>query len=103
MTLGTAIHTAILEPDKFEAQFHKGPSDRRGNKWKDEMSLAESEDKECLTAGDYDNALLIREQAATCSELQQALRGNVYIERSIYHEIDGMPVILKKAIFRLLS
>ena len=99
MTLGTAIHTAILEPDKFEAQFHRGPNDRRGNKWKDEMSLAESEDKECLTSGDYDNALLIREQAVTCAELQQALRGNVHIERSIYNEIDGMPVKIRPDLY----
>lgn len=90
MKLGTAIHTAILEPERFETSFHRGPADRRGNKWRDELEFAENEGKECLTSGDYDNALLVREQAATCSVLQQALRGNRMIERSAYALVDGV-------------
>jgi exodeoxyribonuclease VIII len=62
MQLGTAIHCAILEPDFFTERFHRGPDDRRGNKWKEAQ-------EECgdrlLTSGDYDDALAVRDAVSS--------------------------------------
>lgn len=59
--LGTACHTAILEPEKFEATVFRGPDDRRGNKWQDAIAEAACLGKLLLTGPDYDKALLIRD------------------------------------------
>lgn len=56
MDLGTAVHTAALEPDKFEASIIRGPDDRRGNKWKDAVEEGQAYGKLVLTSGDYDKA-----------------------------------------------
>lgn len=58
MHLGTAVHCAILEPDFFAERFHRGPDDRRGNKWKE---AAEEYGDRLLTSGDYDDALAVRD------------------------------------------
>lgn len=56
MDLGTAVHFAALEPDKFEPSIIRGPDDRRGNKWKDVVEEASAYGKLVLTSGDYDKA-----------------------------------------------
>jgi exodeoxyribonuclease VIII len=56
MDLGTAVHFAALEPDKFESDLIRGPDDRRGNKWKDALEEAAAYGKLVLTSGDYDKA-----------------------------------------------
>lgn len=62
MQLGTAIHCAVLEPDFFAERFHRGPDDRRGNKWKE---AAEEYGERLLTSGDYDDALAVRDAVST--------------------------------------
>lgn len=59
MSLGTAIHCAVLEPDEFEARFIKGPETRRGNIWKEQLEL---HGEYLLTAGDYEAALKVRDE-----------------------------------------
>ena len=61
MRVGTAIHCAVLEPDEFEARFVRGPDDRRGNRWKEAIEEARANGMDCLTAGDYDAAVHIRD------------------------------------------
>lgn len=58
MQLGTAIHCAVLEPDCFCQRFHRGPEDRRGNRWKEAL---DEYGERLLTAGDYDDALAVRD------------------------------------------
>lgn len=58
---GTACHTAILEPEHFEARTMKGPPDRRGNNWKDAQAEATNTGRVLLTAGDYDKVMIIRD------------------------------------------
>lgn len=58
---GTAVHTAILEPETFEARVFKGPDDRRGNKWKDAQAEATNLGKLLLTAGDYEAVQFVRD------------------------------------------
>lgn len=81
--LGTAAHVAILEPHRFDRDVLRGPSDRRGNKWKDAQIEAEATGATLLTESDHDLCQVMRDVAAGCSVLQMLLRGAV-IERSGY-------------------
>jgi exodeoxyribonuclease VIII len=58
---GTACHTAILEPETFEARTMRGPMDRRGNNWKDAQAEATNTGRLLLTAPDFDAVLTIRD------------------------------------------
>jgi len=62
MQLGTAVHCAVLEPDFFAERYHRGPDDRRGNKWKEAQ---EEYGERLLTSGDYDDALAVRDAVRT--------------------------------------
>ncbi len=83
--LGSAAHCAILEPEQYEARYERGPDDRRGNKWKEAQDFAAYQGKELLTAGDYEQALVIRDTAMTCEALQIMLEGDRVVETSAYH------------------
>lgn len=66
--LGQATHLAILEPEKFSAQVMRGPTDRRGNKWKDLEAEATNSKRLLLVASEYDKAITIAE-AVRCNPL----------------------------------
>lgn len=68
--IGKAAHIAILEPDRLETACHRGPADRRGNKWKEAQDFAEACNALLLTESDYDLALMIRDVAQTVPELR---------------------------------
>lgn len=59
--MGSAIDSAILEPNQFEARVFKGPTDRRGNKWADAVAEANNLGRLLLTSGDYEDVLTIRD------------------------------------------
>lgn len=82
--LGTAAHAAVLEPEKFEQEFWRGPDDRRGNKWKEAGDYCDAHGMTLLTSGDYDLALALRDTAMTCTPLQEMLSGERVIEHSAY-------------------
>lgn len=58
---GTALHVGILEPDKFDAAVKRGPSDRRGNKWKE--AQAEFPSSLVLPDHEYDRVVKARDVA----------------------------------------
>lgn len=58
---GHAAHTAILEPEAFEARVFRGPDDRRGNKWKDAEEICRAENRTLLIASAYDDVLAMRD------------------------------------------
>jgi hypothetical protein len=72
---GTASHTAILEPELFEAQVLRGPDDRRGNNWKDAVGYAEETGRVCLVASDYDNILTIRDAIHANARINAIITG----------------------------
>jgi exodeoxyribonuclease VIII len=74
MLLGAAVHCALLTPDAFESAFTRGPPDRRGNRWKE--ALDEHGDG-LLTAGDYDDALAIRDSLSRDPMMRKILKGAV--------------------------
>lgn len=84
MDLGTATHTAILEPEKFLGSVIKGPDDRRGNKWKDVYDEAVAYGKIALTSGDYDKCLYMRDAAHRLQIVRQLTDGKQIVEASAF-------------------
>jgi hypothetical protein len=58
---GQASHSAILEPETFEARVMRGPADRRGNKWADAVAEANNSKRRLLIEEDYDAVLELRD------------------------------------------
>jgi exodeoxyribonuclease VIII len=71
MKVGTATHCVMLEPDHFRLRFVRGPDDRRGNRWKDALAMAAADERELLTAAEYDAAI----------EMRDAIKDNPYIRK----------------------
>jgi hypothetical protein len=86
--LGTAAHTAILEPEKLGSSILRGPEDRRGNKWKEQQEMAAMGNFLLLTAGDYDAVLRIRD-AAHKNPLVRKLTAGAQVERSAFWMDEG--------------
>lgn len=82
--LGTAFHTATLEPDKFEETLIKGPDDRRGNKWKDALEEGAAYGKLVLTSGDYEKAWRMGEAARRLPIVRQLSEAQVVHEASAF-------------------
>lgn len=86
LALGTAIHTAILEPEQFATTVARGPADRRGNKWAEACSLARLSGAEViLPEPKYEMALRIRDSADRCAILR-GLRPGLIVESSAFAE-----------------
>ena len=84
MDLGTAVHFAALEPEKFESAIIRGPDDRRGNKWKDAQDAAAAYGGLVLTSGDYDKARRIGDAAQKLSIVRQLAEAQVLREASAF-------------------
>lgn len=89
LDVGTGIHTAVLEPHNFDKEIARGPSDRRGNKWKE--ALEEHSGKIVLTEGDYDMCLHIRDAVYAQSHIARILQSNSkMVEHSAYAEVGDL-------------
>ena len=86
---GDACHKAILEPNEFEAKVVRGPDDRRGNKWKDQLEACSLDDKLLLTAGDYDAVLAIRDVIHGDSWLNSIITGGKPMIEASGYAIDA--------------
>jgi len=75
LDFGSASHTAILEPELFEASVMRGPADRRGNNWKDATAEAAATGRICLVAADYDNILTIRDTIHANARINAIITG----------------------------
>lgn len=88
---GTATHTAILEPEYFEARTHRGPEDRRGNKWTEAEVYAHALGVErghrvvLLRGPDYDDALRMRDAAHRNPSVRALVSsGKAHVEASAF-------------------
>jgi len=82
---GTAVHSAILEPETFEDRVFKGPDDRRGNKWKDAQAEATNLGKLLLTGPDYEAVQIVRDAVHADAWLCGIITGGKpMIEHSAY-------------------
>jgi exodeoxyribonuclease VIII len=71
---GTAVHTAILEPEKLETSVYRGPADRKGNKWTDCVKAFEAGLQGMpLTEEAYDRVLTIRDRVHSDNFVNQLL------------------------------
>lgn len=75
LDFGTAVHTAILEPNEFEARIVRGPADRRGNKWKDLAEACALDGRVLLIEDAYDNAIAVRDTVHADAWLSGILTG----------------------------
>jgi hypothetical protein len=85
---GEASHLAILQPNEFEARVHRGPEDRRGNKWKDAAEWCQSEGKLLLTAGDYDGVLAIRDAVHGDAWINTIITGGTPLIEASGYDLD---------------
>lgn len=86
---GDACHKAILEPNEFEAKVVRGPDDRRGNKWKDQLEGCTLDGKLLLTAGDYDAVLAFRDVIHGDSWLNSIITGGKPMIEASGYAIDA--------------
>lgn len=84
MTLGSATHIAVLQPDSFEKMVIKGPEDRRGGKWKDLLEECEAYGGIPLTTSDYEKCLFMRDAAHKIAEVRALTCGGQMVEHSIF-------------------
>ena len=84
LKFGKAIHTAVLEPNIFEAQFYRGPEDRRGKKWETALEVAAQNGKTCITEGEFIDAEKIRDVAHRNALVRKLTSGKPSIEQSAY-------------------
>ena len=95
LEMGKAVHSLILEYEKQAVV--RGPSDRRGNKWKEAKQQAEQQGKILLTERDYDTALEIAESALFNSEfLRSKISNKNFIsEASIFTRCKKTGMLIK--------
>lgn len=96
---GTACHSAILEPETFEARTIRGPLDRRGGKWVDAQAEAHNTGKLLLTASDYDDVLEVRDVIHADAWLNQIITGGkpVVEASAFWHQPVGDELIYCRA------
>lgn len=95
LEMGKAVHSLILEYEKQAVV--RGPSDRRGNKWKEAKQQAEQQGKILLTERDYDTALEIAESALFNSEFlrSRVSAKNFISEASIFTTCKKTGMLIK--------
>ena len=95
LEMGKAVHSLILEYEKQAVV--RGPSDRRGNKWKEAKQQAEQQGKILLTERDYDIALEIAESALFNSEFlrSRVSAKNFISEASIFTTCKKTGMLIK--------
>lgn len=77
MKVGSASHCVLLEPDSFRLRFHRGPEDRRGNRWKDFVA---EYGEGALTAAEFDAALELRDAVRNIPEIKLLTGNGAYRE-----------------------
>lgn len=77
MKVGTATHCVVLEPDSFRLRFHRGPDDRKGNRWKDFVA---EYGEGALTSHEFDAALELRDAIMDVPEIRLLTGNGAYRE-----------------------
>jgi exodeoxyribonuclease VIII len=82
--MGTAVHCAILEPEKFQDTIIRGPVDRRGNRWKEACAEAEINGQLVLIEEEFDNVARIRDAVFAYKTARELLENKLVAERSLF-------------------
>lgn len=91
LKLGTAIHTLVLEPARFVAEYDFIEGDRRLKATKEAIKEAEAAGKTVLTQDEFD-ALSGMQESVFKSRIAAALIDGATIEHSVFAELDGVRV-----------
>ncbi|MEE8240114.1 MAG: PD-(D/E)XK nuclease-like domain-containing protein [Nitrospirales bacterium] len=86
LDLGTGLHSAVLEPDRFEQEYVAVPKvDRRTKVGKEAWArfIEEHPDQERLPQEDYDKCLKVRDALAIHSTAHELLSGQGFNEVSV--------------------
>lgn len=96
MTLGSAVHLAVLQPELADKGIIQGPKDRRGKKWTEAVEKAEKDNVILLTEGDYHTCMTMRDKVWQNPSLASILGGSgaVY-EQAAFFEHRGQICKLK--------
>jgi PDDEXK-like domain of unknown function (DUF3799) len=89
MKLGTAIHTAVLEPGEFKRRHHVAPQVDRRTKdgkaaWEAALAEAEEAGADLISASDYDTCMRISEQVNSHPTARKLFGTVGQAETSIY-------------------
>lgn len=67
MLLGSAVHTAVLEPERFSIEYVVWPGDRRTKKYREFAEYEEGEGRTILTSSEFE----------TCEAIAESVRSNL--------------------------
>jgi hypothetical protein len=96
MQLGTALHTSVLEPDRFDREYGiKLNIARRSNKEKELHSEHEASFKYLLTSQEYEQVLFMTTALRIHPEAGELLRGIEQAESSFFSECPRTGLQLK--------
>lgn len=91
LKLGTAIHTLVLEPARFVAEYDFIEGDRRTKAVKDAIKDAEAAGKIILTKEEFDAVSGMRDSFFK-NKIAATLIDGATIEHSVFSELDGVRV-----------
>lgn len=87
MAIGTAFHTAILEPEEFKKQYAVNAFNGTTKAGKERKAEIIAAGQTCLKQDDYDNVVRMQEAALSNDLVCRLIGGNVDIELSgFYHD-----------------
>ena len=93
LSMGEAVHTAILEPMRFKREYVRGPNARKGSK-EHSGFLAANANKTILTPKEYDDCvgmdLAVQNHPTAGPMIRDATQDD--IEVSVYSEMQSVPV-----------
>lgn len=91
LRLGTALHTLVLEPARFVAEYDFIDGDRRLKATKDAIKEAEAAGKIILTKDEFDAVSGMRDSIFS-RKIARALINGAAVELSVFSELDGVRV-----------
>lgn len=95
LEIGKAAHIAILQPELLDQSVTRGPTDRRGNKWKEAQDFANAAGTILLTEADFETVMIIRDLAGVVPEIEAMQSGTNYVETAAYHVDEETGLLLK--------
>lgn len=94
--VGSATHIAILQPERLDAAVMRGPAARgNSNEWKHAQDFATASNAILLKPDDHDMVMMIRDLAASVSEISLMQSGKSHVETAAYHRDEETGLLLK--------
>ena len=96
MTLGSAVHLAVLQPELADKGIKQGPKARRGKVWKEAIEEADAAGVILLTESDYHTCMTMRDKVWQSPAIASILGGGGAIyEQAAFFEYRGQQCKLK--------